>query len=429
MLLLRGVRPLGGAAADILISGEDVRVIEPGEQPPGARIVAGDGLIGLPGLVDLHTHLREPGGEDAETIRTGTEAAARGGFTAVFAMPNTHPVADSPEAVERVVAAATESDRCDVYPVGAITVGLAGKQLANISGMAHSQARVHVFSDDGHCVCDPYLMRDALRAVQRVGGVLAQHAEEPALTAGAQANDGKIAQEMGLIGWPAAAEEVIIARDCVLAGHERARLHVCHVSTAGGVELVRWAKRRGFPVSAEATPHHLLLTEDLVRTGDAVYKVNPPLRTSADVEALRAGLADGTIDAVATDHAPHSALAKSRGWDEAPMGMLGLETALAVVADTMVRSGRMSWSELADRMATRPATIGGVRKTQGESLGSGRASTLCLVDPEANWVVEGRQLASIGDNTPFEGTRFHSRVVATLRRGSVTYDAAGLFSG
>ena len=311
-------------------------------------------MIALPGLVDLHTHLREPGREDAETVETGTHAAALGGFTAVHAMANTEPVADTAGVVEQVWRLGREAGYCDVHPVGAVTVGLAGERLAELGAMADSAARVRVFSDDGKCVSDPLLMRRALEYVKAFDGVIAQHAQDPRLTEDAQMNEGELSGRLGLAGWPAVAEEAIIARDCLLAAHVGSRLHVCHVSTAGSVDIIRQAKERGWNVTAEVTPHHLLLTDELAATYDPVYKVNPPLRTAADVEALRAALADGTIDIVATDHAPHPHEDKDCEWAAAAFGMLGLETALSIVQQTMVDPGLLDWAGVADRMSTRP---------------------------------------------------------------------------
>ncbi len=422
--MLRGVQRLGGVPRDIAV--ERGLILDVADLTAGARVIDCGGLIALPGLVDLHTHLRQPGREDAETIDSGTLAAARGGYTAVCAMANTDPVADRPEVVEQVRRLAEQVGRCEVHPVGAVTLNLEGTHLADISGMATSTAQVRMFSDDGRCVTDARVMRAGLRAVRAAGGVLAQHAQEASLTEGAQLNEGEMSRELGLPGWPAVAEEIIIARDCLLARHERARLHICHVSTAGSVEVIRWAKQRGIPVTAEVTPHHLLLTEDETRTGDPVYKVNPPLRTAADVTALRAALADGTIDAVATDHAPHPATDKARNWCQAPMGMLGLETALAAVADTLVATGQMSWATLAERMSTAPARIAGIAPRQSKASDWNPSATLCLVDPNAGWAVSAENLGSLSQNTPFDGHTFSSRVVATLLRGAVTHDLIGL---
>jgi dihydroorotase len=301
--LVRGASILGAGAADLLL--HEGRFADPADAPGDAVRIDADGLVALPGLVDLHTHLRDPGREDAETVATGTRAAARGGFTAVHAMANTDPVADTAGVVEQVFHLGQASGYCDVRPVGAVTAGLEGRRLAELGAMADSDARVRVFSDDGRCVSDAVLMRRALEYVKAFDGVIAQHAQEPRLTEGAEMNEGTMSGVLGMRGWPAVAEEAVVARDCLLAGHVGSRLHVCHVSTAGSVELVRWAKAKGWNVTAEVTPHHLLLTDELVATYDPLYKVNPPLRTSDDVQALRAGLADGTIDCVATDHAPH----------------------------------------------------------------------------------------------------------------------------
>ncbi len=347
--LITGARPLGGEAVDLLIEGGTIaRIGAPGSLPAdGATVVDADGLIALPGLVDLHTHLREPGREDAETVLTGSRAAALGGFTAVHAMANTDPVADTAGVVEQVWHLGKRAGLVDVFPVGAVTVGLGGQQLAELGAMADSDAAVRVFSDDGRCVSDAVLMRRALEYVKAFDGVIAQHAQEPRLTEDAQMNEGELSGRLGLRGWPAVAEEAIIARDVLLAEHVGSRLHVCHVSTAGSVEIVRWAKSRGIDVTAEVTPHHLLLSEDLAATYDPVYKVNPPLRRVEDVHAVRAGLADGTIDIVATDHAPHPMEDKECEWAAAAFGMLGLEQALAVVIDTMVAPGLLDWAGVA----------------------------------------------------------------------------------
>jgi dihydroorotase len=287
--LVRGARVLGGPPRDVTV--RDGMVTDIGERldATGFDELDAGGLVLLPGLVDLHTHLREPGREDAETVATGTAAAALGGYTAVFAMANTDPVADTAGVVEQVWRLGRDAGYCDVAPVGAVTVGLGGTQLAELGAMADSAARVRVFSDDGRCVSDAVLMRRALEYVRAFDGVIAQHAEEPRLTEGAQMHEGEVSARLGLVGWPAAAEEAVIARDCLLAGHVGSRLHVCHVSAAGSVDLLRWAKARGIQVTAEVTPHHLLLTDAEVASWDPVYKVNPPLRTAADVAALRAG--------------------------------------------------------------------------------------------------------------------------------------------
>ncbi|NEK86309.1 dihydroorotase [Blastococcus saxobsidens] len=417
--LIKGARPLGGEPADILVKDGRIAAIGDSLSATGAEVVEAAGLIALPGLVDLHTHLREPGREDAETVETGSRAAALGGFTAVHAMANTDPVADTAGVVEQVWRLGQEAGLVDVVPVGAVTVGLKGERLAELGAMADSAARVRVFSDDGHCVSDPALMRRALEYVKAFDGVVAQHAEEPRLTVGAQMHEGDRSARLGLTGWPAAAEEAIIARDVLLAEHVGARLHVCHVSTAGSVEILRWAKSRGVQVTAEVTPHHLLLTDACAESYDPVFKVNPPLRTDADVEALRAGLADGTIDAVGTDHAPHAVEDKESEWAQARPGMLGLEQALSVVIETMVEPGRLDWAGVADRMSVRPAAIGRV-DGHGRPLAPGEPANLVLVDPSARATVDPAALASRSRNSPYAGRELPGRVVATFLKGTPT---------
>jgi dihydroorotase len=418
--LIKGTRVLNGEPADLLLA--DGVVAEFGEKldaPSGVKTIDAGGLIALPGFVDLHTHLREPGREDAETVETGTLAAALGGYTAVHAMANTDPVADSAGVVEQVWLAGQEAGHCDVHPVGAVSVGLEGVQLAELGAMADSHARVRVFSDDGKCVSDALLMRRALEYVKAFDGVIAQHAQEPRLTKDAQMNEGELSGVLGLRGWPAVAEEAIIARDILLAEHVGSRLHICHVSTAGAVELIRWAKSRGVNVTAEVTPHHLLLTDELAATYDPIYKVNPPLRSRDDVEAVRRGLADGTIDAVATDHAPHPIEDKEAEWQTAAFGMLGLETSLSVVAEAMVETGLLDWAGVADRMSTRPAHIGRL-PSQGQPISVGAHANLVLIDPSARHVVDPATLVSKSRNTPYIGRELPVRVVHTFLRGTPT---------
>ena len=425
--LLTGARILGGEPTDILIEdGRVTSVVEEGGPRPSRDLETIDatGLVALPGLVDLHTHLREPGREDAETVETGTRAAAIGGFTAVHAMANTDPVADTAGVVEQVWRLGREAGYCDVFPVGAVTVGLAGERLAELGAMADSAARVRVFSDDGKCVADPVLMRRALEYVKAFDGVVAQHAQEPRLTEEAQMNEGELSGRLGLRGWPAVAEEAIIARDVLLAQHVGSRLHVCHVSTAGSVEIVRWAKARaqaegGWNVTAEACPHHLLLTDELAASYDPIYKVNPPLRTAADVEALRAGLADGTIDIVATDHAPHPHEDKDCEWQAAAFGMLGLETALSIVQETMVDPGLIDWAGVAERLSYAPARIGRL-DDHGRPIAEGEPANIVLYDASATRTVEASELASLSRNTPYAGIELPGRVVATFLRGRPT---------
>jgi dihydroorotase len=420
--LIRGAQILGGETRDVLIDGETIaEVAEAGVALPadGAEVVEAAGHILLPGLVDLHTHLREPGREDSETVLTGTRAAAKGGFTAVHAMANTFPVADTAGVVEQVWRLGRESGYCDVQPVGAVTVGLEGKQLAELGAMHESAAGVVVFSDDGKCVDDAVIMRRALEYVKAFDGVVAQHAQEPRLTEGAQMNEGVVSAELGLGGWPAAAEESVIARDVLLAAHVDSRVHICHLSTAGSVEIVRWAKSKGWRVTAEVTPHHLLLTDELVRSYDPVYKVNPPLRTETDVRALREALADGTIDCVATDHAPHPQEDKDCEWAAAAMGMVGLETALSVVQQTMVDTGLLDWSGVADRMSFRPAAIGRL-DGHGRPIAPGEPANLTLLDPAYRGRVDPHSFVSRSRNTPYAGRELPGRVTHTFLRGRAT---------
>lgn len=417
--VIRQVSLLGDDVVDLVISGGVIREIGTGLTVEGAHQIDATGLVALPGLVDLHTHVREPGREDAETVLTGSQAAARGGFTCVHAMANTDPVADTAGVVEQVFRLGREGGYCDVQPVGAVTVGLAGERLAELGAMADSAAGVRVFSDDGKCVSDAVLMRRALEYVKAFDGVIAQHAQEPRLTEDAQMNEGVLSGELGLTGWPAVAEEAIVARDALLAAHVGSRLHVCHVSTRGSVELVRWAKGNGWNVTAEVTPHHLLLTDDLVRSYDPIYKVNPPLRSADDVAALREALADGTIDVVATDHAPHPMEDKECEWSAAAFGMLGLETALSVVQLTMVDAGLLSWAQVADRMSAKPAHIGRV-EGHGRPLAVGEPANVVLYDPSASRVVDARDTASLSRNTPYRGMELPGSVVATFLRGTAT---------
>ncbi|PPK63903.1 dihydroorotase [Actinokineospora auranticolor] len=418
--VIRGAKPYGeGDPVDIEIRDGVITAIGTGLDTGGAEVIDAGGLVALPGFVDLHTHLREPGREDTETIETGSRAAALGGYTAVFAMANTDPVADNAVVVEHVWRRGREVGLVDVHPVGAVTVGLKGEQLAELGTMARSAARVRVFSDDGLCVADPLVMRRALEYTRALDAVIAQHAEEPRLTVGAQAHEGELAARLGLAGWPAVAEEAIVARDCLLAKHVGARLHVCHVSTAGTADVLRWAKERGTRVSAEVTPHHLLLDDERLNTYDPVNKVNPPLRTASDAKALREALAAGTLDCVATDHAPHAAQDKDCEWSAARPGMLGLQTALPIVVATMVEPGLLDWRGVARVMSERPAEIGGL-PDQGRPIAVGEPATLTLVDPAGRWTVRGAELASIAANTPYEGMDLPGTVVLTLLRGEVT---------
>ncbi|MFE3443224.1 dihydroorotase [Nocardia sp. NPDC059180] len=425
-VLLKGVLVYGeGEPVDVLIVDGEIReiatdlgIIDSAEIIDG-KTIDGKSQILLPGFVDLHTHLREPGREDTETIESGSAAAALGGYTAVFAMANTHPVADSHVVTDHVWRRGQEVGLVDVYPVGAVTVGLAGKQLAEMGTMAAGIGAVRMFSDDGHCVYDPLIMRRALEYANSLGVLIAQHAEEPRLTVGAVAHEGPTAARLGLAGWPRAAEESIVARDALLARDAGARVHICHASTAGTVELLKWAKAQGISITAEVTPHHLLLDDSQLESYDAVFKVNPPLRERSDVEALRQALAEGIVDCVATDHAPHAEQDKCCEFAAARPGMLGLETALSIVVGTMVRPGLLDWRGVARVMSERPAEIVGL-DSHGRPIAVGEPANLVLVDPEATWTVRAKDLASISDNTPYETMTLRGCVTTTMLRGRIT---------
>ncbi|MFT4232737.1 MAG: dihydroorotase [Leucobacter sp.] len=425
-LTARGAAHTDTPAVDLRISGgriaERVAQADGGIAPrDGERIIEADGLVALTGLVDLHTHLREPGFEQSETVLTGSRAAAAGGFTSVFAMANTMPVQDTAGVVEQVQSLGDAAGYATVRPIGAVTEDLAGERLSEIGAMAQSRAAVRVFSDDGKCVHDPLLMRRALEYVKTFDGVIAQHAQDPRLTEGAQMNEGALSSELGLKGWPAVAEESIIARDVLLAEHIGARLHICHLSTAGSVEVVRWAKARGVQVTAEVTPHHLILTEELVRSYDARYKVNPPLRREDDVRALRQAVADGVIDIIATDHAPHPIEAKECEWDVAAFGMVGLESALPIALLTLVNEGNASWAELETLLSHKPAEIG---RLEGHpaSLEAGQPADLALVDPSGSSEFGPGSLRGLSVNSPFLGMELPGSVAYTVRRGYLTLD-------
>lgn len=417
--LIQDVELVNGEKVDIGIADGVIAEISSKPVKSYENVLDGSGCIALPGLVDLHTHLREPGREDAETVLTGTRAAARGGYTAVFAMANTDPVADTAGVVEQVVRLGKEARWCEVFAVGAVTKDLAGETLAELGAMAHSAAQVRVFSDDGKCVSDSQMMRRALEYVRQFDGVIAQHAQDPKLTVNAQMNEGVVSAKLGLSGWPAVAEEGIIARDVLLASHVKSRLHICHVSTAGSVDIIRWAKSRGIDVTAEVTPHHLLLSDELVESYDPKFKVNPPLRSNEDIAALRIGLADGTIDIVATDHAPHPAEDKECEWAAAANGMIGLETALSVVQKTMVDTGLLNWSQVAERMSITPAKIG--RATgQGIELAIGAPANITIYDPNKSRVVVAEEQISKSKNTPFTGMTLPGEVRHVFYKGKPT---------
>ena len=424
-LVITGAQLLGDKSADIVVENGIITEVGTALSRSGARVIDAQGLVALPGLVDLHTHLREPGFEASETILSGTKAAASGGFTAVFAMPNTLPVADSAGVVEQELALGEAAGYATVQPIGAVTVGQKGERLAELGAMATSRANVRVFSDDGFCVFDPLIMRRALEYVKSFGGVIAQHAQDPRLTEGAQMNEGVVSAELGLTGWPAVAEESIIARDVLLAEHVGSRLHVCHLSTAGSVDIIRWAKKRGINVTAEVTPHHLLLTDELVRDYDPRYKVNPPLRSEEDVLAVREGLADRTIDIVATDHAPHPSENKACEWQAAANGMVGLESALRVVHQAMVQTGLIGWADVARVMSAAPARIG-MLKGHGTPLAAGAPAHIALYDPSREGTFTTADLRGRSQNSPYLGRDLPGRVEWTIHNGLVTVESGAV---
>jgi dihydroorotase len=413
--VLKNVTLADGSKTDIAIENGKISKISTGLS--AEQIIDCSNLVALPGFVDLHTHLRQPGYEASETVLTGSQSAALGGYTAVHAMANTNPVADTAGVVEQIKALGKDAGYVDVFPIGAVTTGLDGKQLAELGSMANSRAEVKVFSDDGKCVSDPLLMRRALEYVKAFGGVIAQHAQDPRLTEGAQMNAGEVSAELGLAGWPAVAEESIIARDVLLAEHIGSRIHICHLSTKGSVEIIRWAKARGVNVTAEVTPHHLLLTDDLARSYDPVYKVNPPLRTQVDVEALREALIDGTIDIIATDHAPHPIESKECEWSAAAFGMVGLEIAESVAQLVLIESGKSNWVRMSEVLSSKPAEIGQDRNHG--SIRVGAVANIAIIDPRVERRIP-RETASKSVNNPYVDRVLPGAVVHTIFNGVFT---------
>ncbi|MDO4911543.1 MAG: dihydroorotase [Corynebacterium sp.] len=430
VLIIKNARPYGEEQVDLIIHDGVITEITPAGSAQSENADAGDtvtvidaaGKVLLPGLVDMHVHLREPGREDTETIETGSKAAAKGGFTAVFTMANTNPVMDQPVIAESVWFKGQQIGLCDVHPVGSITKGLQGKELTEFGMMARSAAKVRMFSDDGKCVNDPLIMRRALEYSRGMDVLLAQHCEDHRLTEGAAAHEGPNAAKLGLRGWPRVAEESIVIRDALLARDYGGRIHICHASTKGTVELLKWAKEQNIPLTAEVTPHHLILDDSRLATYDAVNKVNPPLREASDAAAMQEALLSGLIDVVATDHAPHGSEDKCVEFEHAKPGMLGLETSLAIIAETFVRTGRADWRFVAKVMSERPAEITKL-EDHGRPIAVGEPANLCIVDTDSAWTVHGEDLASKASNTPFEGMEFHSRVTQTILRGTLTWDA------
>jgi dihydroorotase len=411
-LLIRGgdVLDESGRRANHDVRISDGRVVEVGANldDSNAEILDASGCLVAPGLVDLHTHLREPGREEAETVETGSRAAALGGYTAVVAMPNTEPAIDNAAVVQQVLDLGAKA-LVDVHVAGAITIGREGTQLAPFAEMA--ALGVRLFTDDGSGVQDTRLMRRALEYARALGVTLAQHCEDAALASGGHMHEGEWSSRLGIPGMPAEAEELMVMRDIALSRLTGAPVHFLHLSTARSVDLVRRAKAEGLHVTAEAAPHHLVLTHECVKGFDPVFKVNPPLRTQADVEGVIAGILDGTIDAIATDHAPHAAELKEEPFDQAPPGMLGLETALALAVEKLgieVALAALTWN---------PARIAGLTDDHGGPVAAGRAANLCVIDPAHEWTVDPSQLASRSRNTPYAGRRMTGKARHTIVRG------------
>ena len=422
-LLFRGPRiadPVAGrdGVADVLVRDGAIVEVGSGLSAAKAEVIDCDGLVLAPGLVDLHTHLREPGAEHKETVETGTRAAAAGGFTAVAPMPNTDPVADDASVIAGVRAAAARAGLADVFPVGAITRGQEGESLAELGEMV--EAGVRVFSDDGHCVPTARILRNALTYVRAFDDVvIAEHCEDASLSIGQQMHEGITSYSLGLAGQPSASEDTIVYRDLEVARLTGGRLHLCHLSSARSVELVRAAKRDGVRVTADVTPHHLVFTDEDLRTYDTNRKVNPPFRSAEDREALRAGLADGTIDAIGTDHAPHAVEEKEAEFDRAPHGTIGLETALAVVLTELVAPGIVPLARALEALSVTPARILGANE-HGGPIEPGRPANLVVFDPQETWTVEA-PFASKSRNSAFLGRALTGHVRHTVLHGELTF--------
>lgn len=406
---------------DIRITDDTIVSIQPAgciDTDSAELTIDAAGLVVLPGLVDLGAHLREPGHEQVETVLSASQAAALGGYTAVHATADSDPAADTAGTVELVARLGAAAGYVQVHPIGAVTVGQRGERLAEIGAMADSAAQVRVFADEGG-VHDSLLLRRALEYVKAFDGLVAQHAQDPQLTRDAQANEGELASRLGLAGFAPVAEESVIARDVLLAHHVGSRLHVRHVSTAGAVEVLRWAKGRGFQVTADTTPHHLLLTEAEITGYDPRFKVNPPLRTQTDVDALRAGVADGTIDVIATDHAPYPHEDKECEWVHAEFGVTGLQTTLPVLQAALVDTGVLGWADIARLVSSAPALVARDER-QGRPIAVGEPANITLYDAASPHVLDAAELVSLSDNSPFVGRELPGRVVATISAGTPT---------
>ena len=425
-ILIRGGRVIDPSRgtdglADVLLEDGRISAVGRGVAPPeGSEIIEAAGKVVAPGLIDLHVHLREPGQEDLETVASGAMAAAAGGFTAVCAMPNTDPVTDNQAAVGFIVSQAQRAGKARVYPIGAVTLGQRGEQLAEFGELVGAGAVA--VSDDGKPVGSSHMMRTALEYARTFGIPVANHCEEMSLAQGGAMHEGVVSTRLGLKGIPAAAEEIMVARDIILAELTGGHVHLCHMSTRGSVELIRRGKERGIRVTAEATPHHFSLTHDRCAGYDTNAKMNPPLRESADVAAIRQGLKDGTIDVVASDHAPHHYDAKEREFDLAPNGIVGLETALGVAIRDLVESGVLTLAELVDRMSTRAARIFNL---PGGTLAVGAPADVVIFDPTERWVVKPENFRSKSRNTPYAGAELVGRAHQTVVRGRIVFDLRG----
>jgi dihydroorotase len=412
----RVIDPASGLdqTTDIVLAGTKIQSIGRVAKPQGPTVDASDCIV-CPGLIDTHVHLREPGQEEKETIASGAEAAVHGGFTTVCCMPNTQPALDDDARIEFVYRQAQQADQCHVYPVGAITKGRDGKDLAEMGLMA--EAGAVAFSDDGVAVASAGVMASALRYAASVGRAIMQHCEEPTLTRGASMNAGTLATRLGLGGWPAVAEELIIQRDVMLNASIGCRYHAQHVSTAGSIEALRAARAAGQPVSGEASPHHLLLTEETCSEYDTHYKMNPPLRTSADVDALRAGIKDGVITVLATDHAPHTPEEKELEFAVAPFGLIGLECALPLYIKALIETETIDWPTMIAMMTSNGADLCGL--DQKGRLAQGADADVTIIDPSETWTIDVDAFKSRSRNCPFDGWTVQGRAMATIVHGSI----------